>query len=431
VSNPLLRALNRAAPSREAAKRHSKPMTVLSHGLGRDSSAMTCLLIEGKLKVDGEEIGPESMTAMVFSDPGYEWSFTNGAMGVGPVPELVALDAMRDLLAPHEIPLHVLKTPPKRLWYDWWRRRREAWLASFGQIQRLRSQGNARKASRLWSKLSKAVPRGALPWQPESLMDASIEQKAEAGYYQSDIPLLERVMERSRPIILRRAGGVRSAECTSHHKIQPIRHYLSDLVRREYPSIERAMNDTERNKGTVYLADRDHRGHRIRRNDPQAALKLFGAKVDAGLLPPIRLLIGLAADETTRIERGAEGREKAPEYVRIAIQELYPLAEAGIAKDDEIAILSRHGLNWIRKSGCVFCPEGGKPNMWALSRWHPPTYRRVVELEKAAVRRNPRFTWFGGKKMLPEVMRGWRKNNPRETVEGVLDKGYDHSVGSF
>ena len=73
MSDPLLRALNRAAPSREAAKRHSKPMTVLSHGLGRDSSAMTCLLIEGKLKVDGEEIGPESMTAMVFSDPGYEW----------------------------------------------------------------------------------------------------------------------------------------------------------------------------------------------------------------------------------------------------------------------------------------------------------------------------------------------------------------------
>jgi hypothetical protein len=51
-------------------------LTVISDGLGRDSATMVSLLVEGKLMAGGELIRPEGVDLVVFSDTGYEWSFT-------------------------------------------------------------------------------------------------------------------------------------------------------------------------------------------------------------------------------------------------------------------------------------------------------------------------------------------------------------------
>lgn len=392
---------------------------VISSGLGRDSTTIVALMLEGVLPVGNRLVGPEDVAAVVFSDTGYEWSKTRDLIPV-----------MRQRLAVVGVPFYELATPPEELWRPWWGQRRQAWLAAFAKVEQARRRGDVATANRLWEQLARPAPRGQIPWQPPELLRASIADKARLGYYHGDVPLLERVLERSRPIVLRRAGGGRSAECTDRHKIQPIRRFLADLAASEVPSIRRALDETEITRGTVYLQRRDQRGHRIRADDALAALKLYAADVQAGQREPIKLLIGYAADETSRVQRGTEGRLKAPEYVQIGIEELYPLVEAGIGKKQEGAILRRHGLDWVIKSGCVFCPESPSSWFWALSEWDPPIYKRLVQAQQAALRRNPKFTWLGGKKTLPEVVAAWRERNPNATVDAVLSKNYTR-CGAF
>ena len=48
---------------------------------------------------------------------------------------------------------------------------------------------------------------------------------------------------------------------------------------------------------------------------------------------------------------------------------IYPLVDMGIEKADEAAILARHGLDWVRKSGCFMCPFQPVGWFWALREW--------------------------------------------------------------
>jgi hypothetical protein len=406
-------------------------LVILSHGLGRDSSTILALVLDGKLKVDGKKVGTDQLDAVVFSDTGYELDFTMNVK-----------DVMAEALEPHGVPFFHLETPPARLWKPWWKKRRKEWLRRFGEIERARERGQTAKANKLWDALCVREPKGALPWRTDRLRRASIEKKAAQGYYQAQVPLLERVMERSRPIILHSKKG-RSAECTVNHKIMPIRHWLSDFVARSFPEIQDELNDTfwrRNNHGiqTEYLNHRDEKGHVIAADDFLAALKVYGAQVEAGEREPITMMIGYAADEAHRVERGQEGISKAPGYVRAALHEVYPLVEAGVGKPEEIRILERHGWNWIRKSGCSFCPEAGAGWFWALSQYDPAFWKMLLRSEQEMLRRNPLYTFLAGKptkalgrpKTLQERVDYWRQRNPTMTVNDVFDKGYSRK-GSY
>ena len=52
----------------------------LNMGLGRDSLAMLCLLIEGQLVAEGRLLRPSDVDAVVFSDPGFEWAHTTALL---------------------------------------------------------------------------------------------------------------------------------------------------------------------------------------------------------------------------------------------------------------------------------------------------------------------------------------------------------------
>ena len=176
-------------------------------------------------------------------------------------------------------------------------------------------------------------------------------------------------------------------DCTDNHKIQPIRRLLDDLSQIRFGLTNRQYSNRVR------------KGHA----DPHVTL------------------IGIAADETSRIP----DEDLGPHYVT----EGYPLADMGISKADEAPILARWGFDDVRKSGCYMCPYQPASWWWALSIDEPQTYERAVEYERIALARNPRMAATGHRVKgdpitIPEVVARWREKNPDATVSAVLDKQY-------
>jgi hypothetical protein len=142
-------------------------------------------------------------------------------------------------------------------------------------------------------------------------------------------------------------------DCTDNHKIQPIRRWIN----------ERSIARFGRNN------------------------RSYSAQVRKGAAKAHVTLIGIAADELSRLDNGGKG----PTYVT----EAYPLITMGIAKADEALILACWGFNHVRKSGCFMCPYQPAGWYWALSVTHPGTYERVVEYERIALARNPKMAATG------------------------------------
>ena len=177
-------------------------------------------------------------------------------------------------------------------------------------------------------------------------------------------------------------------DCTDNHKIQPIRKFIADVAR--------LLHGVDSNAS-------------------------WSSKVRAGLRLPHLTLIGIAADETSRLANGGHG----PDYVT----EAYPLVEMGIAKPDEAAILRRWGLNDVRKSGCFMCPYQPIAWYWALSVTQPDAWARAVHYEDVALARNAKMNVTGVRidgvlARLPQLVERWRAANPEATVDAVLDKQY-------
>lgn len=176
-------------------------------------------------------------------------------------------------------------------------------------------------------------------------------------------------------------------DCTDNHKIQPIRRWLS-------------LRSQER----------------FGRNN-----RSYSALVRKGEAKPHVTLIGIAADETSRLLNGGHG----PAYVT----EAYPLVTMGITKAAETPHLARWELGDVRKSGCYMCPYQPAGWFWALSVTEPADYADVVAYEAEALARNPRMAATGFKRdgrpmTIPEVVERWRSQNPDATVSAVLAKEY-------
>ena len=343
-------------------------LVVLSNGLGRDSATMLCLLVEGKLLgPDGRVIRPEAVDAVVFSDTGYEWSFT-----------YQVIPALTKLLEHTGVPFYELWKPPESSWGPWVDARRAVFVAAWKK-----SGGN------IHDPVFRAAindARTAPPWLEQSF--GSIAERAAAGGYHTSVPLVEEFGMYSR------LNMRSSPECTDRHKIQPINRFIEDLTLAKY-------------------------GVKLARGEDS-----WEDQVVRGEAEPHLVLIGFTADESKRAARGGTAiTGKAWK------QEFYPLLEMGIGKEDEPEILKRHGLNWIRKSGCFVCHWQPVAWFWALREQNPEVFARVEAYEASALTRNPK--WFlKGSSPIGRQVENWGRKNPGATVSSVLDKSYER-CGKF
>lgn len=304
-------------------------LTTINLGLGRDSIAMLCLLAEGALVVDGVVLTPADVDAVIFADPGAEWTHT-----------YALLPRVRAFCAAMGVRLLVLAKPPT-----------DVWRAN------LRAKG------------SRETPA----WASDE--SGSIEEKAARGHYHLRLPIMDEY---------RRFGTIAvtvSASCTSNHKVGPIRRCMDDLA------LER------------FGIDNRHWAFQVRK----------------GLRPKHNVIIGIAADESERaIDTGR------PIYER----PVYPLVEMGITKDNEAAILERHGFGDVYKSGCVMCPYQGAGWFWVLRETDPVRWLEVLAYEAVALAKNPKLGGIVGAVPVAEAVDRWRAKNPTATVQDVLAKSY-------
>jgi len=208
-----------------------------------------------------------------------------------------------------------------------------------------------------------------------------IDAKAKGGSYHYRPAIMDDFESRAT------VASLGKGDCTCNHKILPIRRYIDDLSRVRF-----GLNNRQ-------YSSRVRKGERL-------------AHVT---------IIGIAADETSRLENGGNG----PAYVT----ESYPLVDMGITKADEAPILTRWGLDHVRKSGCFMCPYQPMSWYWALSVTQPASWDAVVRYEEIALARNNKMNVTGIKSKgellrLPELVARWRAPNPSATTEAVLDKQY-------
>ena len=161
-------------------------IVTLNLGLGRDSLAMLGLLAEGRLVAEGRRLGPADIDAVVFADPGAEWSHS-----------LALLPRIRRFCMRHALRFVVIAKPAPETW--------SAYLVGL-------------PAPRTPERRAALDGR---PWRASE--PASIEEKAATGWYHLRPPILEDYQ--SRGTIASRA----SKDCTINHKVEPIRKLVSDL----------------------------------------------------------------------------------------------------------------------------------------------------------------------------------------------------------
>jgi len=157
-------------------------VVTLNLGVGRDSVTAGCLLIEGKLIIEGKPRGVEDIDCAVFSDTGYEWPHTYDV-----------LPQITELFEQHGINVITLAKPPAAGDFGW-----GAWEQQGGSLA------------------------GERPWR---LQDPNcIAGRAQAGFYHLRPPILADYMSRGTVV------SIGKGDCTDNHKIQPIRKVIEDLA---------------------------------------------------------------------------------------------------------------------------------------------------------------------------------------------------------
>lgn len=360
---------------------NSDRVIIVALGLGRDSFTMLGLLEEGKLRAEGHRVRPQDVDAIVFSDPGAEWKHSMTAIA----------DAQRfaDDLG---IPFYWLKKP---LACEY-----EPMLAAVaGQRQRLREQAGEGVAVRVPPAFTDQFRK----WR-QGTESLSVRAKAETGYYHILAPIIEDFSARERLVLFK------DKNCTVNHKIVPMRRLIEDLS-----------------------IDKFNLGHNA-----------WGAAVARGERVPHLSLVGIARDESSAdpASRHARDSKRHPynpdrhtetwssrnkRWTPVApgpwfIDEAYPLVESGITKDGEQAILERHGLGHVAKSGCFMCPFQPTEWYWVLGMmakagdpWAVHALGRLAEAERITL-----ASGKGGPRIRDKRVQGQRTGTDRLTVEQAI-----------
>ena len=312
-------------------------LIVLNMGLGRDSMAMLALLAEGKLQAEGHAVRPQDLDAIVFSDPGLEWSHTYAAIS-----DVERLLGKIKRLTGVQVPFFVLSKPTEaqaNAYLSAWRR-----AAKVGDIEK----GAGHAPFRFWR---------------HKLEESSIEEKAEGGYYHI-FPTIDIHYAQGRPTPYSIKFG--DTACTDAHKVQVIRRFMEDLGKRRFgedythkrwaAKVRLGTAAPHLNLLGIALGEGSDDAPRAMHMHP------YSVENEAQLAELNRRMRAREAKglSTTKIEGKIKSLTKdAPVW---ALTEAYPLVELGISKEDEAPILRRHGLDHIKKSGCMFCHS--QPAEW-------------------------------------------------------------------
>lgn len=397
-------------------------LVVLNMGAGRDSVAMLLLLLEGRLIAHGEPVHVRDVDAVMFADTGAEWDHT-----------ILLLERLRSLCARHGLLFLHLRKPPEHVWKPWAEEQRaarqaqgEGWaevaereLPALNEARDLKlaelragKDAEVRELQRTFGKgaaSADAITAARDRWNAAidevkrahkakvARLAAPFRYRAEqASWAYQAQGVTDRADDGSyhlRPPILADFGYKDTIacrddkSCTANHKVLPLRRATNDLSVRRF--------------GTWA----DNRG--------------WGEAVAGGRRLPHLNLIGLAADEQDRLSKGGDIGAFSARYV----DEAFPLAELGVSKADEEAILARHGFEAVRKSGCWMCPHQPVGWWWALSEIAPERFAAAVDYEARAAARDPGLR-IVGREPLRDAVIAWRSRNQDATVEGVLAKTY-------
>lgn len=354
---------------------------------------MLLLLLEGRLPAEGRMLTPEDVSAVVFTDPGFEWGST-----------YALIPAVRKLCEDAGLRFLVQNKPDladARRWLSVLRPLR-------GDLWAAKASGDEEAVKQARRRLRGLVP----PWTV-AREGESIEDRCARGYYHRRVPIVLDYMSKH-SVIAYRDGG-----CTGEHKVSPNRRLLGDLCAERFG----------------------------------IGLRAWGRDVRAGRREPHRLLVGIAYDEPQRIGRcgkacqegEAKGRRKLPDYERT----VYPLVEARVVKghahaveaerlyhrtltdyaDTEEQILRAHGWAAVHKSGCACCKYQPASFFWSLSVVEPARFAAVVEYEAIALdlgrAGNQQFIFPKKRERIAEVVARWREEHPDATPYSVLHSDYE------
>lgn len=114
---------------------------------------------------------------------------------------------------------------------------------------------------------------------------------------------------------------------------------------------------------------------------------------------PVRMLVGLAADETHRVNRHS-ARAAAWRRQEYPLHDLFKMDRA--ACEAEIAA---HGWPSPGKSGCRGCPFAGRKGLLALREQDPDDFDRWRRMEETARALNPRMNLLGSGRTIPTLNR--------------------------
>jgi len=176
----------------------TRSLTIFRMGLGRDSIAMLCLLVEDGLIVGGRKVVPLDIDAVVFTDPGAEWSNTYAL--IPRVAEFCERNGLRFI---------VIAKPAEEGPRGW-----KSWIAT-------RQLGS----------------RAVAPWRQIGDANETVESRAARGFYQARAPIMADYA--SRGVIVQ----YKDTSCTVNHKIGPNRALMNDLSLERFGIDNRKWSD--------------------------------------------------------------------------------------------------------------------------------------------------------------------------------------------
>jgi len=336
----LLDLMAKIRPVPKAGKLNADRLVILRMGLGRDSMTMLLLLAQHELVVNGKRRGPDEVDAVVFTDPGHEWSFTYDL-----IPRVEAF------CKKYKIRFLWQKKPPAEGLGGW-----VAWKLH---------QVNERVAAK---RQGRGASFGKPPWQRDP--PDSIEARCASGYYHDRIPLFEDYGSKDAWI------SKEDSTCTINHKIDPGRKLAVDL------QIERfGFMDV---RGSARKAAHTQQGG------------AWSDAVERGEREPHLVLIGYAADEEKRVK---SIKEKKADWSKHFDTEAYPLMDMGITKKGEEAYLASlpgvdprgrfvdGGFADVKKSGCRSCIHQDRLQWWMLRTLDPKYFKQIEDHEARVVKR--------------------------------------------
>ena len=330
--------------SRTRGRLNDNRLVVLRLGLGRDSMTMLVLLAAGELVVEGKKRGPDEVDAVVFTDPGHEWSFTYDL-----IPRVQAFCNR------YKLRFLVQSKPPKdgpKGWFGWMQHQMKA---------RVQAKAKGKTVSTF----------GTPTWRLNP--PASIEARCASGYYHDRIPLFDDYGAKDAWI------GKDDSSCTINHKIKPNRELLVDLM------VERFGEQDTRGLGEKLWYTK------------QGAA--WGQEVEAGNRRSHLMLIGYAADEQKRLVEARRAEGKREGWAKGFDSEAYPLIEMGITKGGEEEVLTSRvgvapdgrfrvgGFSDVKKSGCRSCIHQDPAQWWMLQTLDPDYFAQMVAHEARVVAR--------------------------------------------